>query len=156
MTSETLWIAIGFLGQALFTSRFLNQWIASDRLGDYLRQRYPILQHQNALGAGVMAVSLIGMVVSGGLYLQGSIPAWGCILINALLTSFIHEIEHDLIHRLYFRKQPLAHNAMMLLCWLARPGMPSPCAQLGNPNQYSAPVAAIISAAPALNSTASR
>ncbi|WEJ19622.1 fatty acid desaturase [Pseudomonas sp. SD17-1] len=94
--------------------------------GNYLRQRYPILQHQNALGAGVMAVSLIGMVVSGGLYLQGSIPAWGCILINALLTSFIHEIEHDLIHRLYFRKQPLAHNAMMFLCWLARPGMPSP------------------------------
>lgn len=31
MTSETLWIAIGFLGQALFTSRFLVQWIASER-----------------------------------------------------------------------------------------------------------------------------
>jgi lipid-A-disaccharide synthase-like uncharacterized protein len=34
MTSETLWIAIGFLGQALFTSRFLIQWIASERLGE--------------------------------------------------------------------------------------------------------------------------
>ena len=33
MTSETLWIAIGFLGQALFTSRFLVQWIASERSG---------------------------------------------------------------------------------------------------------------------------
>ena len=31
MTSETLWIAIGFLGQALFSSRFLVQWIASER-----------------------------------------------------------------------------------------------------------------------------
>jgi lipid-A-disaccharide synthase-like uncharacterized protein len=34
MTSETLWIAIGFFGQALFTSRFLIQWIASERLGE--------------------------------------------------------------------------------------------------------------------------
>ena len=25
------WLAIGFLGQALFTSRFLVQWIASER-----------------------------------------------------------------------------------------------------------------------------
>ncbi|MCZ3030561.1 fatty acid desaturase, partial [Acinetobacter baumannii] len=56
----------------------------------------------------------------------GFIPAWLCIFINALLTSLIHEIEHDLIHRLYFRKKPLAHNAMMFFCWLARPGMPSP------------------------------
>ncbi|MGY2315508.1 fatty acid desaturase [Pseudomonas sp. SDO5522_S412] len=94
--------------------------------GNYLRKRYPILQHQDALGASVMAFSLIGMVITGGLYLKGFIPAWMCILVNALLTSFIHEIEHDLIHRLYFRKQPLAHNAMMLFCWLARPGMPSP------------------------------
>lgn len=89
--------------------------------GNYLRKRYPILQHQNALGASVMVFSLAGMVVTGGLYLTGYIPAWMCILINALLTSFIHEIEHDLIHRLYFRKQPLAHNAMMFFAgWLGR------------------------------------
>lgn len=31
MTSATLWIGIGFLGQILFTSRFLVQWIASER-----------------------------------------------------------------------------------------------------------------------------
>jgi lipid-A-disaccharide synthase-like uncharacterized protein len=34
MTSETLWIAIGLLGQALFTSRFLVQWIVSERRGE--------------------------------------------------------------------------------------------------------------------------
>ena len=79
--------------------------------GNYLRKRYPILQHQDALGAGVMVFSLVGMAVTGGLYIKGFIPGWMCIFINALLTSFIHEIEHDLIHRLYFRKQPLAHNA---------------------------------------------
>jgi lipid-A-disaccharide synthase-like uncharacterized protein len=34
MTTTALWIAIGFLGQALFTSRFLVQWIASERRGE--------------------------------------------------------------------------------------------------------------------------
>ena len=31
MTDRTLWIGIGLLGQLLFTSRFLLQWIASER-----------------------------------------------------------------------------------------------------------------------------
>jgi lipid-A-disaccharide synthase-like uncharacterized protein len=34
MTSGTIWLAVGFLGQALFTSRFLVQWIVSERLGE--------------------------------------------------------------------------------------------------------------------------
>lgn len=33
MPASTTWMAIGFLGQALFTSRFLIQWIASERSG---------------------------------------------------------------------------------------------------------------------------
>ncbi|PAA30071.1 fatty acid desaturase [Pseudomonas fragi] len=91
-----------------------------------LRKRYRVLGFQNAIGASVMAVSVTGMIITGTLYIKGLIPGWLCIVINALLTSFIHELEHDLIHRLYFRKHPVAHNLMMLLCWIARPGMPSP------------------------------
>lgn len=34
MTSDTTWIAIGFPGQALFTSRFLVQWITSEQRGE--------------------------------------------------------------------------------------------------------------------------
>ena len=33
MTAEQGWIAIGLLGQALFSARFLVQWIASERKG---------------------------------------------------------------------------------------------------------------------------
>lgn len=32
-TADTIWLAIGFAGQLLFTSRFLVQWIASERSG---------------------------------------------------------------------------------------------------------------------------
>lgn len=31
MSTEWLWVAIGFAGQALFSARFLVQWLASER-----------------------------------------------------------------------------------------------------------------------------
>jgi lipid-A-disaccharide synthase-like uncharacterized protein len=31
MTADTIWLVIGFLGQALFSARFLVQWIHTER-----------------------------------------------------------------------------------------------------------------------------
>ncbi|TFH86007.1 hypothetical protein EQG41_14320 [Billgrantia azerbaijanica] len=31
MSAEWLWLGVGFLGQALFSARFLVQWLASER-----------------------------------------------------------------------------------------------------------------------------
>ena len=31
ITSETFWLTVGFLGQVLFSGRFIVQWIASER-----------------------------------------------------------------------------------------------------------------------------
>ena len=33
MNTETTWLVIGFIGQALFSMRFLVQWISSERRG---------------------------------------------------------------------------------------------------------------------------
>ena len=33
MSAERIWVGIGFIGQACFFSRFLVQWIASERAG---------------------------------------------------------------------------------------------------------------------------
>ena len=32
MESKSIWLAVGFVGQALFTMRFLVQWLQSERL----------------------------------------------------------------------------------------------------------------------------
>lgn len=32
MTAQSLWLGIGFLGQALFSARFVIQWLASERM----------------------------------------------------------------------------------------------------------------------------
>jgi lipid-A-disaccharide synthase-like uncharacterized protein len=34
VSSLTLWLTVGFLGQAFFTARFLVQWVASERKRD--------------------------------------------------------------------------------------------------------------------------
>ena len=94
--------------------------------GVELRQRYPILKHQDALGAGILAFALAGMVGCAALYISGHMAWWACLLLNAFFASLTHELEHDLIHSMYFRKQRVPHNLMMGLVWLARPSTINP------------------------------
>ena len=89
-----------------------------------LYERWPLLAHRNAIGAGLCVLSAAGMVLLGWLYWRGEIPAVVCILGNAFLASILHELEHDLIHVLYFTRKSLAHNAMMFTVWLFRGNVP--------------------------------
>ena len=94
--------------------------------GVELRKRHPILNHQDALGAGILAFALAGMIGSAALYMTGYMAWWVCLLLNAFFASLTHELEHDLIHSMYFRKQRVPHNLMMGLVWLARPSTINP------------------------------
>ena len=91
-----------------------------------LRVRYPILYRQNTIGASILAFALLGMLGSAWLYSQSLIPFWICIPVIAIFASLTHELEHDLIHYMYFKQTPWAHNLMMGLVWLARPNTISP------------------------------
>lgn len=97
--------------------------------GQDLRQRYPVLQHQDAIGMSILLLSLLGMIGTGALYYADMIAWWLCIPLVALFASLTHELEHDLIHWMYFRKNPLLHNLMMWGVWLARPSTISPWAR---------------------------
>lgn len=94
--------------------------------GAELRQRYPFLRHQDFIGAAILAFALAGMVSSALLYLNDVLPGWACLLLNAFFASLTHELEHDLIHSMYFRKRKVPHNLMMALVWLARPSTINP------------------------------
>lgn len=91
-----------------------------------LREKYPLLGHQDFLGLGIMVLSLSALIGLGSLYYMALIPAWLCIVLAAIVTSISHELEHDLIHKQYFRNQPLVHNFMMLTVWLMRPNTINP------------------------------
>lgn len=96
------------------------------RAGEQLRERHPWLRHQNAIGVGIMLLSLAGMIGSAILYYHGVIAWWLCIPLVAIFASFIHELEHDLIHLMYFRKQPAINSFMLIIGWLARPSTINP------------------------------
>ena len=49
-TTEWLWVATGFLGQAMFSARFLVQWLASERAG---RSTIPMVFWYFSLAGGV-------------------------------------------------------------------------------------------------------
>ncbi len=91
-----------------------------------LRDKYRILQYQDWIGFGIMLFSLAGMVGCGYLYAVGTMPAWLCIVLAAIFASLSHELEHDLIHRQYFRSNKFMHNLMMLVVWVMRPNTVNP------------------------------
>lgn len=91
-----------------------------------LRNKFPILNKQNLIGAIVLSVSCLGFLLNTYLYLKGIMPAWICFILNAFCTSFLHELEHDLIHQLYFKTRPIVQNLFMSLIWLFRGNLISP------------------------------
>ncbi len=54
METTTLWLAIGFMGQALFSARFLIQWISSEK---QKKSVIPIAFWYFSLGGGVTLLS---------------------------------------------------------------------------------------------------
>jgi len=97
--------------------------------GQRLRAAHPILNHQDALGVAILALSWAGILACGYGYLAGALSAWLVIPLVAIFASLTHELEHDLIHWMYFKKTPWAHHAMMALVWLARPTTINPWAR---------------------------
>ncbi|MFI8416915.1 fatty acid desaturase [Serratia sp. NPDC078593] len=91
-----------------------------------LREKHRWLRHQNAIGLSILILMIILTIISSVLYIENSIPWWLCVLLNAFFISIVHEIEHDLIHQLYFKKNKLMHNTMLSLAWLVRPSSPNP------------------------------
>lgn len=85
------------------------------------RRKYSFLKHQNFIGAVIFTVSLTAIIASGILYLNGYISAWWVIPWNAFWMAIIHEMEHDLIHFMYFRNYPIISDMMLGLGWLVRP-----------------------------------
>ena len=86
-----------------------------------IRAKYPFLQHQNAIGFFIFSFSIAMIVLSAVLYLQGTIGMIAVVLSVAFWTSLLHELEHDLIHYMYFKKNKFLHNLMMLGVWVFRP-----------------------------------
>lgn len=85
------------------------------------RLKYPILKYQDLIGGLIFILYLSAIVFGSILYLKGNLSVWILIPWNAFWMGILHEMEHDLIHYMYFKKQPLISNLMLGLGWIARP-----------------------------------
>lgn len=96
-------------------------------IGNGWRTRNPWLDaHQDQIGLGLFLVSIAGVLGDGLLYAMGLLPWWATILLTAFWLSVLHEIEHDLIHSMYYRNNRVIHNAMMFGVWFFRPSTINP------------------------------
>ncbi len=51
MSALSIWLTVGFLGQALFSARFLVQWIYSEKMG---KSMIPLAFWYFSLGGGLL------------------------------------------------------------------------------------------------------
>jgi fatty acid desaturase len=91
-----------------------------------LRRRMPVLKYQDAIGMAVFIAAITGVIAMSVLYGLGIVPAWLTLLVNMFLLSFLHELEHDLIHYIYFKKNKKVQNAMMWGVWIMRGNIINP------------------------------
>lgn len=120
-------MSISNLSEPLTTAQRIKNIQKSIRSADAeLRARYSFLKHQNTIGLCICLLSLAGMIGTGLAYISGLIPAWLCIVVATMFASISHELEHDLIHKLYFKENQLIQNAMMAIVWLMRPNTVNP------------------------------
>jgi fatty acid desaturase len=91
-----------------------------------MRERFPVLRHQTALGMGFVGLGYTTAVLSAWLYNNSLIGAWICIVINAMAFAVLREIEHDLIHNLYFKGRRTLQDVVLFLIWPALGNVPSP------------------------------
>ncbi|CAF3350829.1 unnamed protein product [Rotaria sp. Silwood2] len=85
-----------------------------------IRQEYLWLYHQDWICALIFTSSLLLMLLFSYLYLSNYLSAMSTIVLIAFAISLLHELEHDIIHNLYFKKYKWIQNVMFLFIWVAK------------------------------------
>jgi|EP01095_Lingulamoeba_sp_RSL-Kostka_P006773 fatty acid desaturase len=85
-----------------------------------LREKYQWLQYQDEIGMAWFVFSCIIMFGTAYLYLVGSLAWYWTVLLLSFSASILHELEHDLIHDLYFKKLPWVQHVMFAFIWLSK------------------------------------
>lgn len=85
-----------------------------------LRSSYPWLQHQNAIGLSIFFFGLFSVFFLSFLYLRGYLEWWVVIPLLALPVSLLHELEHDLIHNLYFKGVSWMQHFLFFTIWMTK------------------------------------
>lgn len=97
-----------------------------------LRKRHMWLgKFQDAIGLAIFVGAAFGVVWDAWAYFEGLICWWICIPLNMFWLSLLHELEHDLIHQIFFRRRAWVRHGLLAVGWLFRPNTINPWIRRG-------------------------
>jgi fatty acid desaturase len=85
-----------------------------------LRDRFTFLVHQDAIGLIFFFGALAAVALFATLYIKGKIYWWFATGAIAVAISILHELEHDLIHNLYFKGRKWLKDSCLFVIWWAK------------------------------------
>jgi len=85
-----------------------------------IRKRFSWLAWQDTLCCAWFFGSLLIVALSTTLYLRSILPWLVATCVNGVAISILHELEHDLIHNLYFKTKPYVQHFMFLVIWMGK------------------------------------
>lgn len=95
--------------------------------GNEFREKYPwIVKFQDEIGLGILLVASAGIIINAVQYARGKMPWYVAVPLSAFWMSILHELEHDLIHQMYFRKNKTMNNVMLGIVYVFRPSTINP------------------------------
>lgn len=79
--------------------------------GNQLRDKHPwLVTKQDQIGLGILITAVTGIVYNITQYSRGKMPWYVAVPLSAFWMSILHELEHDLIHQMYYRKNKSMNN----------------------------------------------
>jgi fatty acid desaturase len=88
--------------------------------GERLEAKYPLLARRDLLGTLACLGSCACMIVMAALYVEKIVPWWATLIVSGFCAGILNEVEHDLMHYLYFKERVWAQNTLMVLVWAFR------------------------------------
>jgi fatty acid desaturase len=85
-----------------------------------IREKHPWLIHQNFIGSLIFTGCVLGMFLTSYLYISGSLAWYFTIPLMGMIISLLHELEHDLIHDLYFKERAWVQHLMFAVIWVSK------------------------------------
>lgn len=81
---------------------------------------WPLLGRDDLVAFGFWVLSFVGIAVAALLFLQLGLPWPLAVVAVAFCTATLHELEHDLIHELYFDDRPALRQLVLFSIWLGK------------------------------------
>ena len=85
-----------------------------------LREKYTWLQHQNVIGFAFFSTAVLATIATSYAYITGALAWYFMIPLIGFYVSILHELEHDLIHDMYFKERKWVQDFMFAVIWVAK------------------------------------